>query len=340
MNLGEFFVSDFLLHTLWYKIAGKKPHRVFLRTTRNETLSQNAHLEGGVKIIGLFKFCFLTILCVLIGQLLPQFARAAVIRSLGPTKALIVFGDDDGFKVGDTIYAYFPDGSKKATLQITTVRNRQAIAEVKNGQPEEGDAVRLPPTKYGPGAKTAGRGAPAFWADYGFLNLTGGVSLVSQSVKLTDATSVSLSGLSPFLRASISNAWPKHEGFVWDLGASLDLLKTTGTIATPVCNGTRNCEMNLMGLTPSARAGYQLAPKFLDLQFRGGTDFFVPVQASSNVVDSSAFKPLVFISLGLFAQKKWGEDSAVPFTFDYSFYVGDQNVKITKLMFSTGFSWR
>lgn len=263
-----------------------------------------------------------------------------MIRSLGPTKALIVFSEDDGFRIGDTIFAYFPDGSRKATLVIKIIKNKQAIAEIREGEPEEGDAVRLPPIDYGAGARAKARVTPPFWSSYGFLNIVGGASSFSQKVKLTDATDVTLEGFSPLLRLSISNIWTNHPGWIWDLGASVEMIDTKGSTVHPVCGKERNCVMTLIGVSPSARLGYQLAPKFFDLQVRGVADLFIPAVVTTNVVDYAPLIPLPFVGLGLFVQKRLSETRSIPLSLDYSFYVGDQNVRISRWIVSTGFSWR
>jgi hypothetical protein len=279
----------------------------------------------------------LVLLSVIVGL---RDADAAVIRSRVSSKVLLVISDDDGFRVGDTAVAYYPDGSRKAILVIRVIKNKQAIAEIRDGEPEEGDAVRLPPTKLGPGAKLDPKSAPAFWAKYGLLNVMAGASVISQSVKLTDATSVPLTGLSPTVRVSISNTWPGHEGFIWDLGAAIDFFDVKGSTTNPVCGRSTNCEMKLVGLTPSAKAGYQIAPTWLDLQLRGSVDLFIPATVSSNVVDYAPLIPLPFIGLGLFAQKRISDSSTIPIALDYSVYVGDQNVKIARLLFTVGYAWK
>src|SRR4051794_11078411 len=68
-------------------------------------------------------------------------ANAATVKSARTSKVLLQLDEGEKVSVGDQITVQSPDGTKSATLVITTTKGRRAIGEIQSGEVSIGDVT-------------------------------------------------------------------------------------------------------------------------------------------------------------------------------------------------------
>ena len=294
-------------------------------------------------------------------------AFGATVKSARGTKVLLALDIDETREPGEILLVSDRAHDHEARLLVTSVTGRQIIAELQSGDVEIGDKARAtgekvkskkirvveepPPPPPKPRAKPqqppkppldpkvkAARALLPVWSVFG------GISEQFQTVKLTNAAQVALSGQSFFARGSYYSRMPGYQFITWEAGAGVDQVSTTGSLSTGACNGVdttvTSCSYSSIALTPFGRVGY-LLPIFGEeqLQIRLGTDLLFPISSSSNVVDQAAFNPLLYVTAGAALHLDSDSGLIFPIGFDVSYYIGNSAVSMTRFMFYAGYSW-
>jgi hypothetical protein len=297
-------------------------------------------------------------------------AFGATVKSARGTKVLLALDIDETREPGEILLVSDRAHDHEAKLLVISVTGRQMIAELQSGDVEIGDKamatgekvkskkIRVveepvppppPPPKPRPKPEPPPKPAldPKVKAARALLpvwSVFGGISEQFQTVKLTNAAQVALSGVSFFARGSYYSRMPGYHLFTWEAGAGVDQVSTTGSLSTGACNGVdstvTSCSYQSIALTPFGRVGY-LLPLFEEeqLQVRLGTDLLFPITSQSNVVDQAAFNPLLYVTAGAALHLDFDSGLIIPIGFDVSYYIGNSAVSMTRFMFYAGYSW-
>ena len=293
-------------------------------------------------------------------------AQAAVVKSILGRKALLVYSADERFQVGDLVEVSFEDGTQKATLVISKLRRGQAVASIKSGSPEEGDAVRAigkvevtvttaptpvptppPPPKPDSPLPSSHDTGISFFPKFGAYAVLASYNYQSADVRLTNVTTVKTTGTSEglkiaalgSLRELFRAARDANPNWIYQISLGFDRIQAIGTGPNNVCNGESDCQLDLFGYVPAVELGYIILPKFAHLSLHGGFDVFVPFTVKSNLVDGVALHPLSFYNLGAALQLRVGRHSFIPVALDFSANVWSYDVIIHRYILSVGYGW-
>jgi hypothetical protein len=280
----------------------------------------------------------------------PDESQAAKVKAARSTKALLNLSDSESVNIGDVFVV--KKGDSQSVLVVTAVKGSQAMCEIRSGKVRAGDEANLAdretadkvaageapsepaqektaeksPEKESSSSKSAKAALRTGPRKYKQVSVGGAMN--PQTVKLTEAAEVSMSGVSFFAKADYgSTAIADLEKLGWEAGFALEMISTKGTIQTSACKGSSGCVFETIALTPGARLNYlPFGRKMMDLHLRTGVEMLIPLTFNSNVIDAPTFTPLMFGTLGLGFRMPLSGSKFIPFGFDFGMHFGNADV--------------
>lgn len=275
---------------------------------------------------------------------LSEAAHSAVVKAVRGTKAILELADSENVNEGDQLFARVKGTKKrKATLTVQSVKGNRAMAEIENGRVVKGERVF---TKEDLSSASADDEPPAPPSQDQMLHAFGGLSMEQQDIKLSNSAKVPMTGSGYFARGSKSGNFRSRSSFVralvWEGGAGIDSIHTTGSISSGACGGSNSCNFDITAISPFGRIGWKLfTDEDWSIQARVGGDALLPVQVSSNVADVKTFMPILFGTVGVWAFIRIDDSSGIPISFDYAVNLStSSDTSLSRMLVSIGYSWK
>ena len=318
----------------------------------------------------LAKIRALLLAALVIGSL--SSAYAVSIQDRHGTKLLLKL-DGTSVEKGDRFLAVDSDGKRRALIEISQIKDDEAVAHVLKGtftQPLE--TYTLQSVKELRAAKTESAGEPAAestaatssdesappstpalptesetskrkvkkstWNIHGRGGGLVGISQNSMKVKLTGSSSLNMAGNGLSAEAFYEGSFSSR--FQMLLRGGLQTLKATGTLSSAACGGSSDCNLDITYISTEGLVKYMIGSKNMATWLGGGVGLLVAASKSSNVVDVEkiGFTQKLILSAG--GQISLDGGAFIPFQLDYTLFPNSTSVTISQIFLRVGYGFK